>query len=296
MSGTSWNTRKNNWVAAQCGAFVALVCLGAHLLRAGLDRISSGNWGQGLALKLGLSTTILFVVWFVFVLVALVVSARRAADRFDDENFGRTNPLSLFRAVATASAMSSVVAVTAWFALIVNDEIFYSRLLPWIGPLIRLQEPGFRVASRMLPEPHKWLSAFLLSNVLAYFPILLTGVLIYARSSRVRLASAEIFRSFIPWGAAVGAAGLVLRISLYRFLPELSSPLRAWDVGRLGWTVLDSVTGILALVLTLLVPFCGYIAVRAIWNRKDVLPSLVDLTWLASFGVVALTLAYQFHA
>jgi hypothetical protein len=295
MSGTSWNTRKNKWVAAQCAAFVALVCLGAHLVRAGLDRISYGNWGQDLALKLGLSTIILFVFWFVFVLVALVVSARRAADRFDDENFGRTNPPSLFRAVATASAMSSVVAVTAWFALIVNDEIFYSRLLPWIGPLIQLQEPGFRVASRMLPEPHKWLSAFLLSSVLAYFPILLTGVLIYARSSRVRQASAEVFRSFIPWGAAVGA-GLVLRISSSRFLPELSSPLRAWDLGRLGWTVLDSMTGILALALTLLVPFCGYIAVRAIWNRKDVLPSLVDLTWLASFGVVALTLAYPFHA
>ncbi|MGC2181822.1 MAG: hypothetical protein WA637_00920 [Terriglobales bacterium] len=64
----------------------------------------------------------------------------------------------------------------------------------------------------------------------------------------------------------------------------------------MGWTVLNNLTGVLALALFLLVPFCLYRAVRAIWSRKGVLPSLVHLTWLASFGVVALTLANQYRS
>ena len=66
-------------------------------------------------------------------------------------------------------------------------------------------------------------------------------------------------------------------------------------MSRIGWTVLDTLTGILALALFLSVPFCLYSVVCSLWRRRDVLPSLVDLTWLASFGVVALTLANQFR-
>jgi hypothetical protein len=202
--------------------------------------------------------------------------------------------------------LSIVLAVTAWLALTANDEIFYSRALPWIHPLIHLQEAGFRVADRMFPcrvegsdlgcELYRWLPAFLISNALAYFPFVLTGTLIYARSSRARRVSPGIFRSFIRWGAALAAAGLVLRICWYGLDPEPSSPLRAWDMSRMGWTILDNLTGILALALFLLVPFCLYRVVSALWRRKDVLPSLIDLTWLASFGEVALTLANQFRS
>lgn len=64
----------------------------------------------------------------------------------------------------------------------------------------------------------------------------------------------------------------------------------------MGWTVLDNLTGILALALFLLVPFCLYSVVSALWRRSDVLPSLIDLTWLASFGEVALILANQFRS
>lgn len=291
--------RENAWVAAQCAAVVALISFGARIFRAGLDRVFYGVWGQDLALRLGLSTSFVFVFWLVVALGLLGLSSRRAAARFDQTNRDRSGPPSLLRVLAMAAAVSIVLAVTAWFALAANDEIFYSRGLPWIGPLIRLQEPGFRVASRMFPcrvegsnigcEPHKWLS-------LAYFPILLTGVFAYVRSSRVRRVSPGIFHSSIRWGAVLGTTGLVLRICLYRFDPELSSPLRAWSFGRVGWTVLNNLTGILALALFLLVPFCLYRAVCAIWRRREVLPSLVDLTRLASFGVVALTLANQYRS
>ena len=165
------------------------------------------------------------------------LSARRKTVQLDHTNLAPSNPSSVPRVLATAAAVSIVLAVTAWFALTANDEIFYSRLLPWIGPLIRLQEPGFRVAYRMFPcrvegsdlgcELYKWLPAFLVSNALAYFPVLLMGVLIYTRSLLARRVSAGIFRSFIRWGAVLGAVGLVCGFvstdlilnSLHRFAP-----------------------------------------------------------------------------
>jgi hypothetical protein len=236
----------------------------------------------------------------------LKLGARRVATLpCDTKYLDQPNSLGLFLVLGSAAAMSSVLAVTAWFALMANDEIFYSRLLPWIGPLIWLQETGFRVSSRMFPcrvegsgsacEPYKWLSAFLVSNALAYFPFVLAGTFIYPRFPGRRLAAADIFRLLVRWGAVLGAAGLVVRLCLYRVAPEFASPIHAWDAGRVVWTGLDYLTGILALALALLVPFCSYRALRAIWSRRDVLPSLIDLTWLASFGVVVLTLAYQFR-
>ena len=112
MPATSRNMRENAWVAAQCAAVVALISFGARIFRAGLDRVFYGVWGQDLALRLGLSTSFVFVFWLVVALGLLGLSSRRTAARFDQTNRDRSGPPSLLRVLAMAAAVSIVLAVT----------------------------------------------------------------------------------------------------------------------------------------------------------------------------------------
>lgn len=50
---------------------------------------------------------------------------------------------------AFSVVIGTTVAAVLWLTLTASDEIFQSRLLPWVVPLIYLQEPGIRVESRL---------------------------------------------------------------------------------------------------------------------------------------------------
>jgi hypothetical protein len=100
---------------------------------------------------------------------------------------------SLFFSVALGVA----VAVTLWFSLETSDSIFQSRLMPWVVPLIDLQEAGFRAANSLFPcqregfdtgcEAYKRLPAFLSANAIAYSACLFPVVHLI-RKKRRRLA------------------------------------------------------------------------------------------------------------
>lgn len=90
------------------------------------------------------------------------------------------------RTVALSIAIGTALAIMLWFDLEASDAILESRLLPWVLPLIYLQDIGFRVAARLFPcqmegfdtgcEAYKTLPAILAANSLAYsivlFPII----------------------------------------------------------------------------------------------------------------------------
>jgi len=90
----------------------------------------------------------------------------------------RTMGLSIF--------FGTALAVAFWLSLEISDAIFQSRLLPWIRPLIHVQDIGFRVAARLFRcqmegfdtgcEAYKRLPTFVGANAAAYsiilFPII----------------------------------------------------------------------------------------------------------------------------
>ncbi len=55
------------------------------------------------------------------------------------------------RTVALSVAIGTALAIMLWFDLEESDAIFQSRLLPWVLPLIYLQDIGFRLAARLFP-------------------------------------------------------------------------------------------------------------------------------------------------
>jgi hypothetical protein len=87
------------------------------------------------------------------------------------------------RMAALSIILGIALAVMLWLSLDVSDEIFQSRLLPWIPSLIYAQEAGFRVAARLFPcqkegfdtgcEAYKTIPAFVASNALVYAAIFL---------------------------------------------------------------------------------------------------------------------------
>jgi len=296
-------------VAARFASALALTSAGAHIFRGLLDRIFYNNWGTDFVLRVTLSTIILYIAWFLFTLTALKINARILGRRDNEIRISRQehggNFLQVWHAVAVAPVAALLLAATAWFAITANDEIFFSRLLPWIGPLIWFQDVGFHVASRLFPcrmegsnlgcEAYKWLPAFLLSNAAAYFPFVLLGTFVYFRSAQAKATAETFLRGLIKWGTLLAGTGLALRLTVYRLVPEASFPAHDWDIPRFMWAAADQVTGVLCLMLLLVVPFCIRRLVNLILKERSVLDSLVELTWLAAFASVAITLGYQYR-
>jgi len=308
-SGMRNNLRTSAWCASAVGGTILL----AGCFRATIARIFNSQWGdnfQNRAMALAILSIAFFFIWFLFVFLCLVCGASRPVSnpcKFDGskENVssgGRT----MFRRLGYVVSSALVLAITLSIILQANDYLFFSRLLPWIPSLIWLQACGFRVASRMFPcqsegfvtgcEAYKWFPAFLLSNGIAYFPFLFLGALLYFRSPYIRLVWPRIWRSIIRYGALIGSLGLCTRLLVHNIEPSIALPTRPIDLEQLAWIVSDNVTGITALLLFLLVPFCAYRLLRALRLGTCVRSEAVDLTWLASFTAVALLLGNQFLA
>jgi len=275
---------------------MASAILAAGFVRGAMGRAFYGTWDWMLFGRLGLFAVIVAVVWFVFTFVPSRLSASAKSD-----SPGLRIPGGVWSSIgilATIASIAIVLAIAAWLALAANDELLASRLEPWVSPLIWLQRPGFQVVSRLFRCPegldngcaaYKTLPTFLLSNAAAYFPFVLAGWCVYRRSEWT-LSSQMILRTLIRWGTGFASLGLCLWLFFVRLMPDLYSPLRKWDIERLGWTALESATGILSLLLFFAIPLSVFRALRASWAKQSVRAALVDLTWLTSFAFVALIL------
>ncbi len=214
--------------AALCAAGLAATIFAARFSRAVIDRVRYGTWGARFLIPIALFATICAVVWLVFVGVCLVFDSRRVSSiSIEPAAAGGHIPpqvrgwlRTLITAVVAALSLSSAL----WLALEANDFLFYSRMLPWVRPLIWLQEPGFRNAWRFFPcqaegfstgcEIYKVLPAFLFADAVAYFPFLVLGLFVYRRSERLRRLWPRILRPVIRWGAVFGFCGLFASLFL----------------------------------------------------------------------------------
>jgi hypothetical protein len=104
---------------------------------------------------------------------------------------------SMKRSLFLSVTLGSALAVVLWLGLEASDAIFQSRLMPWVVPLIDLQDAGFRVANRLFPcqregfdtgcEDYKRLPAFVSANAAAYSICLFPVVHLVRRRKRARI-------------------------------------------------------------------------------------------------------------
>lgn len=286
-------------LAVQCSAVIAGTIIAANCFRVGLNRIfaiqSSRLWlAQTITISL-----IGAVLWFLLTLgmgsrgsIAIGRDSGVSAEADRGRRFARTFALS--------AGIALLFAFSAWLALDANDNLFYSRLLPWIPPLIWFQEVGFRTASRLFPcryegfdtgcEAYKWLPTFVFSNAITYFPFILAVVFVGRHRQRTESIMREITATFLRWGGVVGAVLLCFRLVLHRLHPEISSPIGPGGLPRMAWLALEWITGSICLAFVLSIPLVFYGAIRAVWSKAPVSQRLIELTRVVAFLIAALVL------
>ena len=283
--------------AAGYAAVVFGVTAGSAVLRLVLHRVLAMPRDDRLA-GLIILAALLGLLWFVLALVSLLRSNFRGQDQ------RATGIKRIWRTIAIAAVITSVLAISAWMALYLNDEIFYSRSLPWIAPLITLQTYGFGKASRLFPcqaegfdtgcEAYKWIPAFLVSNSLGYFPFVLVGVFSFQRSETIRKASRSAARYFARWSAPVVGAGLLtlqvmhaLNLATYDSLYPHPG-IAHWHFGV--WEQVNDITGTVIVIAGLLFPFYLCRIFRRPRSQDDVRSRIAEATSLAATMLLALML------
>jgi hypothetical protein len=285
--------------AFSCGAALAGTVAGAQLFRAALWLIFTDQRERVFSVTRAWTVLAVFLglIWVALVASAVRYGNRRSQSRPDQTEVKRKSWL-IDVPLGTVAAL--VIAISAWLALEANDELFFSRLLPWIGSLIWIQEPGFRVASRLFPcryegfntgcEAYKWLPAFLLANVAAYVPFSTPALSLQRRSARFRERVSKVHSPVLRWSVAIGITGLCFRRILHGLAPDVSLPFSSWKAGHIAWLVLNEGTGVICTVLALSFPFYLYRTLRAVRRGTGIRASMVDATWAASFLLVAIVL------
>jgi len=283
--------------AAGYAAVVFGVTAGSAVLRLVLHRVLAMPPDDRLAGPIILAA-LLGLLWFVLALVALARSNTPAQDQVASG----TKPI--WRTIAIAAVMASVLAISAWMALYLNDEIFYSRSLPLIAPLITLQSYGFGKASQLFPcqaegfdtgcEAYKRIPAFLVSNSLVYFPFVLVGLFSLQSSETMRKALRSAARYFARWSAPVVGAGLLtlqvmhaLNLATYDSLYPHPG-IAHWHFGV--WEQVNDITGTVIVIAGLLFPFYLCRIFRRPRSQDDVRSRIAEATSLAATMLLALML------
>lgn len=291
--------------AAMAGRYAAAVfgaVIGSAILRVLLHRLLPIPRDAQLRGPVILAS-MLGVLWFALAFLVLRLSSNRVGSP-RSRNSSLTGTATVFRTIIFAFVIACVIAITAWVGLYLSDGIFYSRSLPWIAPLITLQEYGFVKAGRMFPcraegfdtgcEAYKWIPAFLLANGLSYFPFALLGLFSLRFSDVVHKAARAGARACVRSSVVAVTAGLValqimngLNLDTYDSLYP-SSGVAHWHLG--AWELINDLTGTLILVAGLSLPFYLYRAIRRANGLAEARTRMAEATSLASTLLVALML------
>jgi hypothetical protein len=289
-------------IAARNAFLVTGAVLGMGTFRIVLQRVFAIRRDATVLALLLLAATF-GIAWFIYGFLCLRWANRRKLS--PDPNTSATKKSVHFvRTFWTSAIIAFVVALCAWFALWLNDGIFYSRLLPWIPALIKMQMAGFITASRLYPcqfegssigcKWYKWIPSFLGANFLAYFPFVFMAVACYMNLERGKAALQTWARRFIRWSVAISVAGLCalqimhcLGLDMWDFQHATAS---VWHWQSNLWNLVRVVTGTIILICGLLLPFFSYRLLG-----KSLIPSeqafrLRDVTLLAIVMLSAVTL------
>ena len=201
-------------IAARYAAVIFGAIVGSTVLKLLLRRIFARPPNETLQGPIILASTAGFF-WFVVSFLALLRSSGDDSPHHE-QNAQPARTITVPRTITHAVVIAVVLASSAWTGLVLNDEILESRSLPWIAPLITVQDYGFVKASQTFPcqiegadtgcVAYKWIPTFLAANSLFYFPIVLITVFSYQHSGGVR----TIMQSG-PAFSRVGASSLRLR-------------------------------------------------------------------------------------
>jgi len=206
--------------------------------------------------------------------------------------------------IASAICISAVLSICLWGAVSLSDEIFESRLLPWISPLITFQSYGIGKASGLFPcrmedsdlgcEAYKFIPTMLGANVLMYFPFILSGAFAYRRSNRIRglmVPGANLAVRVMPMSVAVGLVALLLMHDLGLDTHHSLYPGEGFGHWHFGlWELVDDATGTLIVIAGMLFPFYSYRACRCSDSREGTKNRTLDLTVLVMALLLALML------
>jgi hypothetical protein len=261
-------------IAARCAAVIFCSIAGSAAVKLLLQRIlavpQDVQWRGPFILAI-----ILGLFWFAF---AFLVQLR---SRSNDDHSRRGSPPptgtpTLLRTVVRALVIAGVLALTAWIGLYLNDEILESRSLPWIAPLITVQEFGIVKASQKFPcqlegsdlgcEAYKWIPTLLAANTFFYLPFVLALSCLLNRLGKFRQTvrrSAHLFAWWCPVAVGIGLLALQVmhRLNLDTHDSLYPNPgVAHWHFGV--WEQVDDITGTLITIAGLSLPFYFYRAIR----------------------------------
>lgn len=272
--------------------------LGAVGLRLALDHILAISHHEGHYFGLVILSLLVGIVWF-FSSLFFLTRFRSAPSKI-----GHDQDHGVARTVGAAICISSVLSMSLWMAVGLNDEIFESRLLPWILPLITFQDYGLGKASGFFPcrmegsdlgcEAYKFVPTLLVANALIYFPFVLFGAFTYRKSMMARELIATYVTRSVRWAPALVATGLIALFVMHGFGRDthdslyLNPGIARRHFGL--WELLDDVTGTIIVIVGMLVPFYTYRACRRS-DRSEVAKGRTrDLTALVTVLLLALML------
>lgn len=247
---------------------------------------------------------VLGIIWFALAFLRLprASSSDDAPRQSQPPTPNRTT--TALKTISRALFISGVLAIVAWTGLALNDDILESRSLPWIAPLITVQECGFEKASHEFPcqiegsdigcEAYKWLPAFLGFNTLCYFPLVLIISYFLQRSEAARHAMQAAAHLFARWSAVAVGAGLVALQVMHALNLDTHDSLYPhpgiahWHFG--AWEQLSDITGTLITIAGLSLPFYFYRVIRRGQGLNEVRLTLAEATSLSATMLVALIL------
>jgi hypothetical protein len=288
-------------VAACYAAVVFGAIAGSAILKLLLHRIlamprDDQLWGPFIL------ACILGLFWFALVFLLSASSSNDTTRQWRDASPNGTNTVG--RTITRALVIACVLAISAWTGLSLNDAILESRSLPWIAPLITVQEFGFVEASQRFPcqiegsdigcEAHKWIPTFLAANSLAYFPFVLITLYSFQHSEATRQTMVSGARLFARWSLLAAGTGLVALQVMHGLNLDTHDSLYPhpgighWHFGV--WEQVSDVTGTLITIAGLSLPFYLYRAIRGRYCSGEVRTRFGEATSMSATMLVALIL------
>src|SRR5438552_1395301 len=121
--------------AAYCALAIAGTTMSTLLFKKLLNEIFFSECGRPNLIAAFTFTSVISIGWFVFVLMMIRIGHRKTnlfLRAQPTESISDTQTASFIRTLCIATIVAFVLAFTAWFSLEINDELFQSRLLPWV--------------------------------------------------------------------------------------------------------------------------------------------------------------------
>jgi hypothetical protein len=220
------------------------------------------------------------------------------------------------RNIALSIGTGLTIGVILWLSLDASDAIFQSRLLPWVLPLVRLQEIGGTVAYHFFPcqkegfdlgcEAYKRIPTFVGTNALLYsivsFPFVFlfrrkakaTASFLVGRKGRILPPGIRLLAGTTGFVAGIALLGISDVLALLGILLVLGAIVVGWLPRGGRWLIVVAILFASVLIVPICLsnpieiiraPFVGVIAplrLRSVGGPHDLTFLPMSLSWVVS--------------